>query len=143
MSPIRIPWWIWLAAACFITCFVVGFLYLPLQLPEAAGINPSFPSNQVSSVTPGSPGDVAGFKKGDRIVDINGRIVRNVLQFGSALSNTTFDHPVPIVVLRGGQEVHLQLSLKRTLMEAWTPKEQVGWWVEVAVSLIQLLSVAS
>ena len=44
------------------------------------------------------------------------------------LSNTTFDHTVSIVVLRGSQEVHLQLTLKQTLTQAWTSKEYLGWW---------------
>ena len=50
-----------------------------------------------------------------------------------------FDHPVSIVVLRGGQEVHLQLTLNRTLTASSDLKRNLGWWVEVAVSLIQLL----
>ena len=50
-----------------------------------------------------------------------------------------FDHPIPIVVLRGGQEVHLQLTLNRKMPQAWTAKEYLGWSVELAVSLIQLL----
>ena len=139
MSPNRIPWWTWLVAACFIACFIVGFLYLPLKLPESTGINPEFPDNRVASVAPGSAAWAAGLRRGDRIVSVDGRDIQNVIQFGIALNNTTFDHPVPIVLLRGGEEVHLQLRLNRTLRESWGPKEHLGWWVEVAVSLIQLL----
>ncbi len=138
MSSSRIPWWVWLVAASFVACFVVGFLYLPLKLPEATGINLGF-DNRAQSVTPGSPGDAAGFKLDDRIVNVDGRAVQNALDAASALSNTRFDHPVSIVVLRGNQEVHLQLILNRTLMNAWTPQEYLGWWVEVAASLVQLL----
>jgi len=139
MSSSRIPWWIWLMAASFIACFVVGFLYLPLKLPEASGINPTFPGNRVASVNPGSPGDLAGFKKDDRIINVDGRVVQDIVQLGSALGNTMFDHPVPFVVLRGGKEVHLQLVLRQTLVGGWSSKEAVGWWVEIGVSLIQLL----
>jgi eukaryotic-like serine/threonine-protein kinase len=139
MSSTRIPWWTWLVAASFSACFVVGFLYLPLKLPEATGVNPSFQDTRVVSVTPGSPGELAGFKKDDRIVSVDGRVVQNIIQLGSALSNATFDNPVPIVVLRGGQPVHLQLTLKRTMIGGWKSKEYLGWWVETAVSLIQLL----
>lgn len=139
MSPGRIPWWVWLVAACFIASFAVGFLYLPLKLPESSGINPDFPDVRVASVTPGSPGSAAGLKRGDRIVNVDGHDVQNVIQFGIAFNNATFDHPVSIVVLRGNQEVHLQLRLNRTLQQSWTAKELLGWWVEVAVSLIQLL----
>jgi tRNA A-37 threonylcarbamoyl transferase component Bud32 len=139
MSSGRIPWWVWLVAASFIACFVMGFLYLPLKLPEATGINLSFPVNRVASVTPGSPGDAAGFKPNDRIVNVDGRVVRNIVDAVSAQSNTTFDHPVSIIVLRAGQEVRLQLSLNQTVTQARTSKEFVGWWVEVVVSLVQLL----
>lgn len=139
MSFIRIPWWIWLIAASFIACFSVGFLYLPLKLPESTGINLSFPGNRVTGVTPGSPGELAGMKKDDRIISVEGRVVQDVIQLGGVLGNTTFDHPVSIVVLRGREEVHLQLTLRRTLMQGWNSKESLGWWVEVGVSLIQLL----
>ena len=139
MSSARIPWWIWLVAASFIACFLVGFVYLPLKLPEATGINPNFRDNQVANVTPGSPGYAAGVKQDDRIVNVDGRAVQNSLQVGSAFANTMFDHPVSIVVLRGSQEVHLQLTVKQTLAQAWTSKEYLGFLVETAASLIQLL----
>jgi eukaryotic-like serine/threonine-protein kinase len=139
MSSARIPWWVWLVAASFTACFVVGFLYLPPKLPEATGINPNFFGSRLAGVKPGSPVDVAGFKRDDRIVAVDGRSVRNAIELGNALSNTVFDHPVSIVVLRGNQEVHLQLSVHQTLTETWNSSEYLGWWVEVAVSLIQLL----
>jgi eukaryotic-like serine/threonine-protein kinase len=139
MPSARIPWWIWLVAASFIVCFLVGFVYLPLKLPEATGINPGFSDNRVASVTPGSPGDVAGVKRDDRIVNVDGRAVHSAIEVVSALSNTVFDHPVSVVVLRGNHEVHLQLVLNQTLTQARTSKETLGWWVELAVSLIQLL----
>jgi eukaryotic-like serine/threonine-protein kinase len=139
MSSARIPWWVWLVAASFIACFVVGFCYLPFNLPQANGLSINFPDNHVAGVTPGSPGDAAGFKRGDAIVDIDGRAVRNVSEVTSAFCNTAFDHPVPVVVMRGNQQVRLQLSLNKTVAQAWTPEEYLGWWVELGVSLIQLL----
>jgi eukaryotic-like serine/threonine-protein kinase len=139
MSSVRIPWWIWLIAASFIACFLVGFVYLPLKLPEATGINPNFRDNRVASVTSGSPADAAGVKQDDRIINVDGRAVQSPTEVASALSNTMFDHPVSLVVLRGDHEVHLQLILNRTLTQARTSKESLGWRVEVAVSLIQLL----
>jgi hypothetical protein len=50
MPSVRIPWWIWLVAASFIARFVVGFLYLPFELPEATGINLGFPGGRSASV---------------------------------------------------------------------------------------------
>ncbi len=138
MSPARIPWWIWLIAASFIACFVVGFLYLPFKLPEATGITPSFREHRVASVTPGSPADAAGVKPGDRIVSLDGRVVHNMVELGGAFSSTVFDHPVSLVVLRGNHEVRLLLTLNRTLIQDFT-SQGLGWWIELAVSLIQLL----
>lgn len=126
-------------AASFIACFLVGFGYLPFKLPEGIGINPDLRSNRVASVARGSPGDAAGVRQGDKIVSVDGRAVQSFFDFASALSNTTFDHAVSIVVMRGSQEVHLQLALKRKLTQAWTSNDYLGWWVEFAVSLIQLL----
>ncbi len=139
MSSARIPWWIWLVAASFIACFLVGFVYLPPKLPEATGINPNFRDNRVASVKPGSPGYAAGVKRDDRIVNVDGRAVQSSMELGNVLCNTMFDHPVSIVVLRGSQEVHLQLTLNQTRTQARTSKEYLGWWVETAASLIQLL----
>src|SRR5580692_6582899 len=139
MPSARIPWWFWFVAASFSACFVVGFLYLPFKLPQANGIELKFPYNRVAGVTPGSPGDLAGVKQNDTIVDIDGRSVRNTVDVASRLSNTMFDRPVSMVVLRGNQEVRLQLTLYKTQADAWTSKEYLGWWVEVTVSLIQLL----
>jgi hypothetical protein len=139
MPAARIPWWICLVAASFIACFLLGFVYLPLKLPEATGINPSFRANIVASVKPGSPGGAAGVNKDDRIINIDGRPVHSAIEYFSALSNTVFDHPVSIVVLRGSQEVHLQLILNQSLANARTSQEILGWWVEVAASLTQLL----
>src|SRR5580700_6989394 len=137
MSPARIPWWIWLMAASFIACFAVGFVYLPLKLPQGTGIVFDFPRSRVESVTPGSPGEASGLKPNDTIVNIDGRAIQNVSDAISALSNTTFDHPVSIVVLRRGKNIPLQLTLNRTVTQDRTPKESLGWWVEFAVSLIQ------
>ena len=139
MSSARVPWWIWLVAASFIACFIVGFLYLPFKLPETPGINVDFATLRVSTVRRGSPGDLAGFKPGDKLIRADGHELRNTLDLGSVLLNTTFDHPLAIDVVRGNQELHLQFTLKLTTAQGWSAREYAGWWVEVAVSLIQLL----
>jgi serine/threonine-protein kinase len=139
MSSLRIPWWVWLVAASFIACFAVGFVYLPLKLPEPTRLNSNFADNRVTSVPPGSPGEKAGLKQGDRIISVNGRSVHNGLELADVLSNTLFDHPIPIVVSRASQEVQLQLVLGQTLPQSWTSNESLGWKVEFAGSLIQLL----
>jgi tRNA A-37 threonylcarbamoyl transferase component Bud32 len=139
MSSARIPWWVWLIAASFIACFLVGFVYLPLKLPEGTGVNQDFHYNLVTSVTPGSPGDAAGIRRGDRIVSVDGRATPNAPEYVNAMAGTTFDHPVPVVVLRSGQQLQLQLALNRTVSQARTVKENLGWWVEVGASLIQLV----
>jgi hypothetical protein len=36
------PGWVWLVAASFIACFVVGFCYLPFKLPQANGLSIKF-----------------------------------------------------------------------------------------------------
>src|SRR5215472_8698193 len=139
MSSARIPWWLWLVVASFIACFVVGFLYLPFKLPQSPGINPDFGTLRILRVTPGSPSDLAGFKPGDKIINADGRAVGNILELGSVMLNNTFDRPLPIVVARGNQELHLALVVKRTMLQSFHAQSYLGWWVEVVVSLIQLL----
>lgn len=139
MPSARIPWWVWLVAASFIACFLVGFFYLPFRLPEDLGVRLDFGTNRVLSVVPGSPGDTAGLKPGDRIINIDGRAVRNIVELGSMLGNAKFDHPVSIIVSRGNQDVPVQVILKQTLVQSWNPKDYLGFWVEIGVTLIQLL----
>jgi serine/threonine-protein kinase len=139
MSSSRTPWWLWLVAASFVACFVMGFLYLPLELPESTGISLDFRGVRITNVVPGRPGEQAGFKRGDEIVNVGGRAVHNGLELTSAMSKATFDHPISIVALRDGKEVHLRLTLQRTLLRGWNSNEILGFWVEFAVSLIQLM----
>ena len=134
-----VPWWTWFVAASFVACFFVGFLYLPFELPEDTGIGFALSGARVMSVAPGTPAERAGFKKDDEIVNVDGRAVHNTFEAGSALSNTVFDHPVSVVALRGGKELHLQLVLQRTLFRSYNKREKLGLWVASTVSLMQLL----
>lgn len=139
LETTRTPWWTWLLAASFIACFVVGYLYFPFKLPQLPGIDFDFSAVRVLSVPPDTPGAAAGFKPGDKVVNVDGQPVRNPVELASALGNASFDHPVLVVVLRGDQEVPLQLTLKGTLVQGLRGNDFRGWWVEVAVGMIQLL----
>ena len=78
-------------------------------------------------------------KQGDRIVNIDGRAVHNPIE----LRKRAEQHDIRpsgfhcCIAREPGSSFAADSQSKLT--QARTPKEYLGWWVEVAVSLIQLL----
>ncbi|MBK1882315.1 RIP metalloprotease RseP [Luteolibacter pohnpeiensis] len=70
------------------------------------GIGPEADHIEVASITPGSPGEKAGFKSGDKLLTINGREFKSS-QPAIAYINEIGAHPMEFVVLRDKAEVQL------------------------------------
>jgi membrane-associated protease RseP (regulator of RpoE activity) len=64
----------------------------------------------VESVDPKSPGDKAGLKAGDAIVEFDGDRVRSVRQFQRLVQESTSGRAVPVVVSRSGQRVNVTVT---------------------------------
>jgi regulator of sigma E protease len=88
-----------------------------------SGLNPYIPA-VVERLVPGYPGEKAGLKVGDRIVSVGGRPVLLYYEVIRQVREATADfaqkgpHPIPMVVVRNGQEITLQV----------TPREEAGSW---------------
>ncbi len=65
----------------------------------------------VTSVEPGSPGDDAGIQKGDLIVQVNQKDVRNVGHFERDLSGLRSGDNVALLLKRGEQSFYVALQL--------------------------------
>jgi len=68
---------------------------------------------RLSGVTPGSPAEAAGAKKGDIIVEFAGDPVKDIYEYTAALSKHKPGDVVQVVVLRDGQRVTLTVTLGR------------------------------
>jgi S1-C subfamily serine protease len=67
----------------------------------------------LGGVTADSPGDVAGMKKGDILIRIGDYEIADLQGFTDALSAYKPGDTVDILVLRGGSEVRLRVTLGR------------------------------
>ena len=68
---------------------------------------------RLSGVTPGSPGDRAGMRAGDVIVELDGKSVTDLETYAQALYARKMGDSIVIVVLRGGERVKVNAVLGR------------------------------
>jgi S1-C subfamily serine protease len=61
-------------------------------------------------VRSGGPADKAGLKGGDVIVEFAGKVIKNIYDYTYALDAMKIGVAVPIVVLRDGQRVSLNVT---------------------------------
>ena len=66
---------------------------------------------RITGVTPGSPGDSAGLRAGDVVVELAGKPVTDLYSYTAALYANEPGDVVRIVVLRDGQRVTLEATL--------------------------------
>jgi hypothetical protein len=66
---------------------------------------------RVTGVTPGSPGDKAGLRAGDVVVELAGKPVTDLYTYTDALYGSAPGDVVRIVVLRDGQRLTLEATL--------------------------------
>ena len=81
---------------------------ITVQEPEAADSNDAKQPKAgvvIEEVRTGGPGDKAGMKAGDTIVEFDGDRVRSVRQFTRLVQESAVAHQVPVVLLRNGSRV--------------------------------------
>jgi serine protease Do len=69
------------------------------------------PGVKVAGVTPGSPAEKAGVKEGDVLLKIDGKDVASLQGFSGLLRELTPGQTVKVVLLRGGQEQTLDVTV--------------------------------
>ena len=80
-------------------------------VPDYSAMDATTGGVLLSDVRPGSPGDKAGIKGGDRIVDIGGTRIENLYDMSYALQDHKPGDTVDIVVVRGGARLSLRATL--------------------------------
>ena len=58
---------------------------------------------------PFTPAEKAGVKGGDIIVELSGKPVQNIYDFMHAMKDLSIGKPAPLVVLRDGKRVKLEI----------------------------------
>ncbi len=96
----------------------------PYPHPKVVGLqmNPKAAA-RVSEVTPDSPAAKAGFRAGDRIVELAGQPLISTADIQWVLHNTADEAKLPAVVARGGQKVALELELPA----GWRRAGDISW----------------
>lgn len=75
-----------------------------LDLPVPQGV-------AVTEVVKGSPADVAGFKTGDVILEVNGRRISNPLNMMGVVERLTVGHAYDLKVQRAGRQQDLRITV--------------------------------
>ena len=68
----------------------------------------------IASVTPGSPAERAGLRRGDVITRVRTRVVHNRFDWDAALLDLRVGEQVPLVVRRGGTDVNVSVIASPT-----------------------------
>jgi Do/DeqQ family serine protease len=75
-----------------------------LSLPEVAGV-------LVAKVENDTPAQQAGMKKGDVIIEFNGKTIANVAKFRIAIANSPIGVNLPVLIIRDKKEKELTVKL--------------------------------
>jgi serine protease Do len=78
----------------------------------------------VAGVTPGSPAERAGIRRGDVITRVRSRTVRNRFDWDAALLDLRVGEQVPLMLRRGGSDVSVAVTIA-DLPEVSAPKVEV------------------
>jgi len=83
-----------------------GFLGVSMRPADAGGAAPL--GVVVTNVMPGSPASDAGFQVDDLIVELDGKVVRDLHRFRYEVATSGPGHPFEVVVVRGSERVPLR-----------------------------------
>ena len=89
----------------------------------------------VADVTPGSPADKAGIKRGDVIISFDGKEISEMKDLPYIVGSTPVDKKVKVVVIRKGKEKSFKLEVgelkeEREHSESEEPKTDLGMTIE-------------
>jgi protein kinase-like protein/PDZ domain-containing protein len=128
-----------------LTVSFVGYfaliIFCELTRPEVFGADLSWPEGRavIADVHTGSPAARAGLMIGDRIVMIEGRPLRGVLDWNTWIARIDFDRPIPIEIARGSIVSRTLLEFKPGPRSFWTSPQGVLLMAERLAQLITLV----
>ncbi len=83
---------------------VMNLIFAALAFMVVFMIGVDVPPAEVGLINPGSPADYAGFRPGDRILEINGKEIRDFTQLHPAVMLADPNEPMPVKISRPGPD---------------------------------------
>ncbi len=121
MLRTRAPWWMYLVAASFLAFIALIFYQFFWGPSGATGIQADFRDEGivVRTVLTNSPAERAGVQPRDRLVAVDGQVVRNVHDWQATRANTELGRPERWEIVRGGERLQLTPSFQRSRLSEW------------------------
>ena len=141
MSGPRAPWWMYVVAASYVGFVVLFFYQLFSGLPVLAGFEGRFTRGGVTilSVHPGSPEERAGLQEGDRVLAVNGQVIRNVHDWEAIRANAEIGRPERWQIARADKHSQLKVTFPPTTLSEQMSAFGGLWWAYPAFVLTSLL----
>jgi membrane-associated protease RseP (regulator of RpoE activity) len=128
MSRQRAPWWMYLAAAGFISYFLL-LIHNSFLGPPDAGFSASYAGGQMvlSEVFPNSMAERAGMQPNDRLISVEGQPVRSSADWLAISANLESGRTYRLEIERGTHNLELPFTLgtvpKSVFWTAWNWSE--------------------
>lgn len=125
MARPRAPWWMYVVAASYLGTFGLNNYNL-FWGPQPAGMGGNFSGGTMllESVGPNSLLGRAGLKSGDRVLAVDGQVMRNYADWLALRSNFEVGRPRILEIDREGKRVQVPLTLDRV---SWRAKDARDW----------------
>src|SRR2546427_13096978 len=144
----RAPWWMFLVAASFLA-FVALSVYQVFFGPGPDGIEPDWGREGmvVLGVEQYSSAERAGLMLRDRMVSVDGQVIRNSHDWNSIRANSEIGRPERWEIARGDRRLQLMVTFQREPLIGWqlpvgVNADSLGYLVVVLTSFILSLVIA-
>ncbi len=131
MSRPRAPWWMYLVAASYLIFLVFIYLYVGFTGPSMqTGIAADFAGGTmtVKSVVPNSYPQQGGVQVGDRVLAVDGQVIRSAHDWLAVRANTEARRPQQWEVARADRRLQLTVTFPRAFMvPRWAYATHLSW----------------